>query len=418
MREKPFENEIIIIGADHHNTLAAIRAFGYENCGVKVIIHGENLKRRKISVFKSKYAKRRNSYIIGNSEKELLGLLEQFYGLEKKAILFPTSDFAEMVIDSNYSELEKHFCLPGFVNSPGKVREMMDKWQQYLFAKKHGIAMAPTYLIGTENAEIPNDLNYPCIVKPRISAHGSKSDIAICEDKSELENAISHFKECGYTDALVQDFIHKKYEALSMGCIIQQGAIAQIYGGVIIKIREQLETATSFAKFVIDNHNYDTEEIEKMSEDLPKKINEMERRQLVEINKLVLESLAKDGYHGQYDVEYFVCEGKVYLNEINYRHSGAGFALINEHFNAPYAWACSFAGKSIETNKSVNVGSYMMVELCDKMYVKRRVLTLGEWIRDIKKAEAFAVFSKKDLCAALKLYCKSAAALIRRFLRR
>ena len=101
MKKKPFENRIIIIGADHHNTLAAIRAFGREKCELVVIIHGQSLARKKIQVFSSKYVNKSRTHVIENRIEELIGVLEHYGSADRKDVLFPASDFAEYAIDSN-----------------------------------------------------------------------------------------------------------------------------------------------------------------------------------------------------------------------------------------------------------------------------------------------------------------------------
>ena len=214
MKERPFENRVIIIGADHHNTLAAIRAFGQEGCVIVVIIHGHALDRKKVQVFSSKYVDQKQVYIIDDNEKELLNVLKQYGDEQLKDVLFPASDFAEFVIDSNYDTLSARFVFPGFVGKPGEVCRRMDKWNQYLFAKEHGIPMAPSFLIDTNRPVVPPELEFPCIVKPRISAMGSKTDIAICENKYALLDTITEYRQNGYSDCLAQLFIKKEYMIL------------------------------------------------------------------------------------------------------------------------------------------------------------------------------------------------------------
>lgn len=52
------ESTVIIIGGDHHNTLAAIRALGRKKCIFEIIVHDNCLTNEKVKVFKSKYAKK------------------------------------------------------------------------------------------------------------------------------------------------------------------------------------------------------------------------------------------------------------------------------------------------------------------------------------------------------------------------
>lgn len=424
MKQKPFDNDVIIIGANHHNTLAAIRAFGQKCCSIKVIVHGDELVRSKIGILKSKYVKRNNTFLIQNDPSVLLDVLASLSNPDKKPVLFPASDFAEMTIDKNFRALEKRFYLPGFVNAPGKVCTLMDKWNQYLFAQENGIPMAASFLVDTSTGAIPSELTYPCIIKPRVSAFGSKTDIMVCRDAEELTDAVRHYKDHGYPDALVQQFLQKKQEACSLGCVIQRNGEGKAFGGVLLKIREQLESATSFGRVILDNSRPDAEYYWELLNDdhtgRSVQITENEYAQLAKVNAIVLKSLENSGYFGQFDVDYLICSDCVYLNEINYRHSGNGAAMINHFVNAPFMWADNVVNGNdySEVRRSVNIGSYFMVERSDMMYVKRRVLSLHEWIRDIKRTESFAVYSKKDFWASIEIYASFIIGIIKRELRR
>ena len=420
MKERPFENRVIIIGADHHNTLAAIRAFGQEGCEIAVIVHGHALERKKVQVFSSRYVDQNQAHIIQDNENELMKVLKQYGDEKQKDILFPASDFAEYVIDSNYDMLSPRFVCPGFVGKPGEVCRMMDKWNQYLFAKEHGISVAPTFLIDIRSPEIPMTLKYPCIVKPRISALGSKTDIKICSNKNELISALKYFEQNKYCDALVQQFVHKKYEVLSMGGVINSYRNKMAYGGAFVKLREQLESATSFALFVIDNtgidHTDETSCLEPEEELADLGISTGEWKQLNHLNKAVVTSLIDEGYQGQYDIEFLICDNIVYLNEINYRQSGAGYAVINQYVNSPFYWACGMLAnrECCRLQKSVDVGSYFMAELYDMIYIKRREITIFQWIRDVRRASSFAVYDPHDMRATGRYYRDRIRGVIRK----
>lgn len=70
--------------------------------------------------------------------------------------------------------------------------------------------MAKTWSIqcGTNELNI-NDIPITCIIKPEISATGSKDDILICKTKEELLNGLKEFSQKGYKNVLVQQFLIK-----------------------------------------------------------------------------------------------------------------------------------------------------------------------------------------------------------------
>ena len=215
------ENPILIIGGDHHNTLAVIRDLGKNKCNISVLVHGKYENVKMVRVAHSKYAKN-VTYIIEEDENKVIEWILKYSKLKKKkVIIFPCSDFAAYVIDKNAKKLEKYCILPGFIEKPGRVAFLMDKLHQKEFADEYDIPMAKTWKISIENQiNIPLDMIYPCIIKPELSATGNKSDIRICNSEVELKNALSEFKDKQYVDVLVQQFLLKKYEVCSYGCII------------------------------------------------------------------------------------------------------------------------------------------------------------------------------------------------------
>ena len=393
MKERPFENRVIIIGADHHNTLAAIRAFGQEGCEIAVIVHGHALERKKVQVFSSRYVDQNQAHIIQDNENELMKVLKQYGDEKQKDILFPASDFAEYVIDSNYDMLSPRFVCPGFVGKPGEVCRMMDKWNQYLFAKEHGISVAPTFLIDAESPAIPNELVFPCIVKPRTSAFGSKTDIAVCEDEKALLKTIEVYRRSGYQNCLAQQFILKKYEANALGYVLVTDRVQSQIGIVAVKEREQLESATSFAVIVYDIAS-------------SKKLDGFENKELLETNRKILCAMEEEGYSGHYDIDYLCIGDTVYLNEINFRHSGNGYAIVNEKMNAPVMWASGMLGLPFNQRfeQSMEPGSHFMAELYDMIYIKRRGMSIAQWIRDIRKTSSFAIYNSCDMRATKRYY--------------
>lgn len=121
------------------------------------------------------------------------------------------------------------------------------------------------------------------------------------------------------------------------------------------------------------------------------------------ISDKVLSILYREGYRGQYDVEFLVCEDKVYLNEINFRHSGNGYGLIQNGVSAPYLWCLDAVGIKISSDikKTVEAGTFHMDELSDFVHRKSNHVSLAKWIKNVCNTHAFAVFSRDDFLGAL-----------------
>ena len=382
MMEKKKTNEVIIIGGDHHNTLAIVRCFGKKKISFITLIHGSNITKKDLMISHSKYIG--DVFIVENSEDDIKKWL--FNNIkDNKQVIIPCSDLSEYTIDNNYKELSPYYEIPGFKDKAGHVCKLMDKFEQSKWALKNGIKMARSWLMDLKNNKykVSDDIIFPCIIKPNVSAFGSKSDIKICNNKKEMVSAIKKFREDKYKDVIIQDFLTKEYEVCAVGCIINNG---ECYGGIIKKIRENPPRgggSLTFAKFFDD-----------------KKIQE-------KVN-IVLKKLSDYGYNGLYDIEFLVCKDDIYLNEINFRHSGNGYALIKSGIEAPYIWYLSKKEminpeKFIKKNKQI----YFIDDFNEASLFMNKEIGLGTLIHDFFKAKAHSTFSLSDLKVFMFLIKKS-----------
>ena len=186
-------NEIILIGGDHHNTLAMMRLFGKQKINYIVLIHSSKTKNiKEISISHSKYSKKME--IVGDSEKDIIKWLLN-NKLPNKQIIFPTSDLAQYAIDNNYNKLKNSYIIPGFKNNPGKVVKLMNKFEQKKWADENDILMAKSWDLKRINNKfnIPSDIVFPCIIKPCVSAMGNKGDIHISSNQEDFKLSIEKF---------------------------------------------------------------------------------------------------------------------------------------------------------------------------------------------------------------------------------
>lgn len=375
-----FNNTVVVVGGDHHNTLAVLRCLGKQGCRQVALIHTDYKEPARLHISHSKYAK--EIYCVEESEESIFQWLLANIK-DQKQILFPCSDLAAYAMDRHYDELEPHYILPGFQQNPGRVLELMDKWTQSEFAAKHEIPLAKTWkLLRAEGYRIPGDMVYPCIVKPKISAFGSKTHITICDSVQQLQEALETMSAYGYDELVVQQFLHKQYEVCAYGCLVDEKAFCA--GGTIRKVREYPPRgggSLTFAQFI---------DIQAVNE----------------LRDKVLDILYADGYRGQYDVELFVCEEGVYLNEINFRHSGNGYALVKNGVPAPYIWCASAVGAKIKENikTKVKTGKCHMDELSDLRHLAEKRMSLLSWLRDFMRTSAFSKWDIADIKGAWAYY--------------
>ena len=101
------------------------------------------------------------------------------------------------------------------------------------------------------------------------------------------------------------------------------------------------------------------------------------------------------GYRGAYDIELLIKSNCIYLNEINFRHSGNGALLIENGINAPYYWALDCVGKQIKDSvPSIKDDEYFMDIYMDFRY--REALSIFEWLICLRKTHTYTIWSIKD----------------------
>lgn len=369
------KNKILIIGTDDHNTLAVVRDLGKHDCNISVLIHGDFTSIHDVKISKSRYGKNKTDYVNDSIEKIYEWIKRNAKQKSNlKTILFPCSDLAAYTVDYYGKELS-NCIIPGFKGQPGRVVELMDKINQKKFADCYGIPMAKTWCYKITNANkivIP----YPCILKPEISAKGRKGDIRICRNSVEFESAVKMLEANGYEEVVLQEFLVKQYEVCALGCIIDE--MPQRYiGGYIKKLREWPIGGggnMSCSRFI------QTPELDEI------------------INK-VTRVLYEQGYRGMYDIEFLVCDSGIYLNEINFRHSGNGFGLIDNGVHAPYYYCKTSVGLKIDKNEVLipENGKVIMEEAGDFKHRIAYNLSISAWIKEFIHSSAYSVINLNDI---------------------
>lgn len=367
---------VIVVGPDHQNTLGVIRAVGKEGFLVNLIIYsdGQHECKCRYSRFLS------GQYIhCAEIEIEIVSSILQLTVEKEKTPVIPTSDFAAMCIDNNYNILIEKCFLPSINGIGGKIKEYMDKFTQKQLADKFDIKMAKTIKTFLPAPREKMNIDYPCILKPVISAIGLKSDIVLANNEKEFEEHLNYYYKKGYEEVLIQEFIKKDYEVCIFGCLTHGGR--EIYCGALKKIRYSPTgdgASLSFAQFVpVD---------EKL--------------------KKILNVLQKIKYDGLFDVEVFVVGDELYLNEINFRNSGNTWSVVNRGINTPVIWIMDRLGNNVDesTKHYIDDGSFFMNETADLRNVVKRNINFFQWCSDLLRTKSFNKFWIQDIRGSLVWY--------------
>lgn len=379
-------NRVVIIGGDHHNTLGLVRAFG------KNAIHPDCLltsEKKSSIVEKSRYV---GSCCYFVSEEDAIEYLSTHYAEDReKVVVIPTSDRAACELDRRFDELSRHFILPSINQTPGAIEYFMDKKTQAEFATSRNIPIAKTQEVKLSPHFPENPIGqYPVIIKPIISAFGNKGDITVVRNSDEYNTALQDFAEKGYQSVLFQEYLDIDYEIVCFGAVLHQEPNICFAAVHIIRSWPKEGGTCSYSYLITDKDILD------------------------ECGK-ILYNLKEIGYYGLFDVELFSVNGKIYLNEINWRNSGGISRAFSERFYYPYLWYCDAVGMNIEPEKTISPPNscYAMTEISDISHVLLAGYPFHQWIKDFLRTKNFTVWDTKDPIPAVYTYCSFVKSAIR-----
>ena len=354
------KKEIIVFGKDSYNTLGLMRSMGQRGFSIYLI-----LQKSAVPGYcrLSKYATHIKQ--IREVEEGIDFLLHQYPAQEaSKTVVIPTSDLIASVLDEHYGELSSRYIFP---NAGGSVRlsTIMDKRLMTEMAAESGLTVPQTleYVCGDV---LPEAIPFPCMVKPAKSIEGSKSEMRVCQNMTELKAATAnHFQ--GHK-LLLQQYIEKEYDILLLGCRCPNGKV--FLSGVFQKERWLLfGNDGTFGKITTNiEHWFDKKNVE-----------------------LFLEKL---NYMGPFSIECGVQDGKSYFYEINLRNDGTSHYFDNTGFCVPHAWTKECMGEAVTYTGE---GEYYFIdEFGDIMNVVNKNCTFKEWCRNKNMATAFKYKNKTD----------------------
>lgn len=355
-------NKIIVIGGNHHNTLAVLRSLGEKGVKSMLIVVSQD---SKPFVGYSKYIQELR---VVKFVEEISSAMYALHHSSDTAVVIACADSISSYLDSNRNRLSKNFVLPCSLEE-GKITRLMNKNIMMEVAIESGILVPKSWIVYSVNPEISH-ITYPCIVKPLVSKNGSKADIVVCERKSELEYYLNH---CNCEELQIQEYIIKDIEFQLIGCSLNGGEEVIIPGASII-LRQPQNTNTGFLRYLpIREFSYD--------------------------RKSCVEFIRKTGYSGLFSLEFIRDKkGADYFMEINFRNDGNSICVTASGMNLPYIWYLSNNGLNYEKELCYDTMKEVLVmpEFEDFANVKNGNISIFKWIRDVYKTDRFMDFSKHD----------------------
>lgn len=368
MKKYNIENLVCVIGGNHHNMLGIIRMMGENNIKVNaIIINGD----KNSFCIKSKYL---SSYsLVAYDEKKIINEINK---LPKDTIIIPTGDDAAFIIDKNYKKLKSKYILPSINDEENQMEKYMNKYFQNQLLKKYNLKTAESFIYEF-NKNLPENLEFPVIVKPLLSIDGKKSDIQIASNINDLLVKLKEFEKKEYKRVIIQKYIYMDYECGLNGCICNDSVVIP---AILKKIR----------RFPLKKGNVSYGKIIKK--------NEIK----VDLSPII-HMLKEIRYNGMFDIEIFICGEDYYINEINFRNSGNSYAYMKGNVNLALIWVMKNLNLKNDLPLEVKKSYYFRDEILELKQLFNKNISFVEFIYSWFKSRSNFIINFKDPMPFLKL---------------
>lgn len=365
----PKNRHILVVGGDHHNTLASLRSLGRAGVHFDLLLHSKKKKLDELIAASSRYCPDGCTLVDDTCDAVSKGYQHWLVGKDPHdCIVLTSSDLAAYVADRELAAVG--VVTSSFQGEAGRAARLMDKYEQYLWATSHGIPMARSIVV-TDGERSAENLHFPLILKPLVSAFGEKTDIAIVDTHKAYDEACQNLFTNGYKRLLVQEVVDFDYEMVACGCIfLSSGKEAHI------TLKKEV-TFPRKAGNVAIGHAEQVPEIERLLRE-------------------VTNALSGEGFRGMFDIEVFATAQGPVLNEINFRQSGNMFACLDNGMSLPLFWVGDASGGSIVLPETEAGWLRIVAEPQLVSGLTHGQISAGSAIASVLRADSFAIYAKDD----------------------
>lgn len=325
----------------------------------------------------SKYVTKYQECIVNGDPEVMVSALKTLAVSGQQTLLLPVDDYTACVVDEYLDDLKKVFVIPNISETAGEISRLMDKNEQKKLAKDFGLPVLHSTLIKAENGEfeIPDNVSYPCFVKPNVSMKSSKAKMVKCEDKEALEAVLSRYAKAEDFEMLVEAFADIKAEYSVLGLSTKE--VTKAFG--LLK--------------AIEGGHKERKGVTLIGEMMP--CNQF--KELIAQCDAFISSL---NYTGLYDVDLIETkDGNVYFVELNYRAGASTHALTKMGVNIPGMFA-DYLMRGIPVNTDAKMQDVRRRFISEKILMEeftRSDASATKVRKCMKEADICFVKDKKDI---------------------
>lgn len=317
---------VVLLGRNRLITLGILRSLARAGYKVEVLYVAAHKGDSKI-IASSRYLNRIIEVVGYHDSRIINALMREFVSDGARGVLFPTDDYTSLLIDRFKETLCSKYDMPHVIED--SVETMMDKSVQGALAKKSGLKTAAEWIVSLDSdmIHIPDDIVFPCFVKPTVSALGAKSELQKCDNHQELKNQLYKMQNRLRTrSVLVQEFLHIQTEydiggvcndrEVFIPAIIKKDAVAKHNRGVTLK------------GTVVDSSE--------ISEDMPR----------------IIDFLQNVRFVGMFDLEVMIADRGLFFGELNLRCGGPSYSYFCCGINLPEYAVRAILNNKLDTGQS------------------------------------------------------------------
>lgn len=383
-------NEIkysVVFGNDHKNPLGALQSLGQAGVRSIAVCWGAHTGTLESSIYLKEIH-------FGESAEDCIDILLSIVPDGEVGVITPCCDEAAITLDKHRDRLRGKYRFE--FSTEYSFEEISDKAIQTRLAKEAGLK-TPEFFTIHSLKDIPEDVPFPCIIKPLVAMKGSKNDLMICQDKAELIEKLTEVLPHNQ-GIIIQRYIDKEYEILIECCRTSKG----------------VTIAPAIIKNELNRLYPSNVGLSGLHEVMPFEDDDLRRG----IEKL-LDSM---GYVGLISVEFAKSQstGEYFFFEFNIRNDGYNPCMTRTGVNVNYYYVCDMLDIPFEVGKSHH--AYIISEVRHLQLLVHGKISIVDWIKDIKKSEGFTwryEEDKKPFRTMLRHYfIASALALYRKLFHR
>ena len=374
---------VLVVSSSISTALSVVRSLGAASYHVELFSIVKRKGGSKI-VSSSKYLKA--SYECMRQDDEVI--ISRLKALKaddrRKWALFPIDDYCMSLLDRYSDSLKDIYYFPHIVGEgQGAITKRMDKSFQSRLASECGFLTPKEWVIplGRDDLMIPEDVIYPCFVKPLSSIDGNKTEMGVCRNREELARKLRLLgKSNPDRDILVQEYLDISQE-YSMSGVCQDQTV--IIPAIVkkYKIARFKNGATLLGELVAMD-------------------------EIGDVKDTIYRFLKRMHYAGMFDMEVMRVGDVFYFGELNLRSGGPNYSYFASGVNLPAAAVQIMCGEQPDPLPGIRLHNVFFHEQDGWEDYQHGYITRKELRGFYRQADILLIGNKDDPVPG-KLYLRS-----------